>query len=325
MAQKGNLMTFRPDVRVLDCTMRDGGLVNDFYFTDEFVRELYKTNRDAGVDFMEFGYRASKTLFDPEKFGKWKFCSDEDIYEIVGDNDDTDLQVAIMADVGRCDYKRDIGPRSDSPVDLIRIATYIHTMPVAVEMIEHCQKMGYETTCNIMAVSKAQEGDVKSALDMLGRSPVNAIYVVDSYGSLIPEQIQRIVDLYLETAERYDKLIGMHAHNNQQLAFANTIAACAYGASYLDASMSGMGRGAGNCMMEQLISFLKNPKFQLPPVLKFVQEQMIPLRENGLRWGYDTQYLLTGILNVHPSSAINYTKAGRKDCRDFYLELLDND
>lgn len=325
MALKGNLMTFRPDVKVLDCTMRDGGLVNDFYFTDEFVRRLYAANQAAGVDFMEFGYRASKDLFDPEKFGKWKFSTDEDIYAIVGDKENTDLKVSIMADVGRCDYKRDIAPRANSPVDMVRIATYIHTMPVALEMIEHCHQMGYETTCNIMAVSKAQEGDVKSALDMLGQSPVDAIYVVDSYGSLVPEQIQRIVDLYLEMTEKYGKLIGMHAHNNQQLAFANTIAACAEGASYLDASMSGMGRGSGNCMMEQLISFLKNPKFQLPPVLRFVQDEMIPLRESGLQWGYDTQYLLTGILNVHPSAAINYTKEGRKDCRDFYLELMDND
>lgn len=324
MAPRGNLMDYRPDVAVLDCTMRDGGLVNDFYFTDEFVRKLYETDQAAGVDYMEVGYRASKDLFDPEKFGKWKFSTDEDIYSIVGDND-TDLKISIMADVGRCNFKRDIRERSNSPVDLVRIATYINTMPAAIEMIEHCTKMGYETTCNIMAISKAKESDIDAALDMLGRSPVGTFYLVDSYGSLYPEQIRHMALKYLDVADKYGKRVGMHAHNNQQLAFANTIDACAEGVSLLDASMNGMGRGSGNCMMEQIISFLKNPKFKLDPVVKFVQEEMIPLRESGLAWGYDTQHLLTGLLNVHPRAAIKYTKEGRKDCRNFYLELLDDD
>ena len=84
--RKGNLMSVRDDIKVLDATIRDGGLCNNFEFTDEFVTELYKTNIKSGVDYMEFGYRASKNLFDPAKFGKWKFCSEEDIRAIVGEN-----------------------------------------------------------------------------------------------------------------------------------------------------------------------------------------------------------------------------------------------
>ena len=90
-------MTFREDVRVVDATIRDGGLCNNFYFTDEFVRDLYKANQEAGVDYMEFGYKASADLFSPEEFGKWKFCHDEDIYDVVGDND-TDLKIAVTSD-----------------------------------------------------------------------------------------------------------------------------------------------------------------------------------------------------------------------------------
>ena len=73
------LMSYAPDIRVMDCTLRDGGLTNDFHFTDEFVRDLYLANLKAGVDYMEFGYKASKELFDVKKFGKWKFCDDKDI------------------------------------------------------------------------------------------------------------------------------------------------------------------------------------------------------------------------------------------------------
>ena len=91
-----NLMDFRSSVKVVDATLRDGGLVNDFYFTDEFVKALYQANIKAGVDYMEFGYKASREMFDESKFGKWKFCKDDNIRAIVGDNN-TDLKIAVMA------------------------------------------------------------------------------------------------------------------------------------------------------------------------------------------------------------------------------------
>jgi 4-hydroxy 2-oxovalerate aldolase len=324
MAQKGDLLSFRPDIKVLDATIRDGGLVNDFYFTDDFIKNLYKANVKAGVDYMEFGYRADKEMFDVDQFGKWKFATDEHIREIVGDND-TDLKLSIMADVGRCDYKNDIHERSDSPVDLIRVATYVNTMPAAIAMIEDANRKGYETTCNIMAISNAKESDIEKALEMLGKSCVDGIYIVDSFGSLFPEQIRRISDQYMEIADKYGKYIGMHAHNNQQLAFANTIEACAQGVSYLDATMSGMGRGAGNCQMELLLGFLKNPKYKLFPVLKFIEENIEPLKQAGVEWGFDIPYMLTGQLNQHPRAAIAAMKEGRKDYTGFFKELVEKD
>ena len=201
MKELAKLMGYREAVRIIDATLRDGGLVNDFYFTDEFVKALYQTNIKAGVDYMEFGYKASKEMFDESKFGKWKFCKDEDIREIVGENN-TDLKIAVMADVGRCDYKNDITDRSDSPIDLIRVATYLNTIPAAVDMIEDAANKGYEVSCNIMAISNSQESDLKLALDVLGQTPVDVFYIVDSFGSLYPEQIARIADIYLEFAEK---------------------------------------------------------------------------------------------------------------------------
>ncbi|MCR5624028.1 MAG: aldolase catalytic domain-containing protein [Lachnospiraceae bacterium] len=325
MPKKGNLMSFRPDIKVLDATLRDGGLVNDFYFTDEFVKDIYKANIDAGVDYMEFGYRADKDLFDEDKFGKWKFATDDDIREVVGDND-TSLKLSIMADVGRCNYKRDIHPKNESPVDLIRVACYIHQIPAAIAMIEDAHNKGYETTCNIMAITNAQRSDLADALEMLGETPVNGIYIVDSYGALFPEQVREITDLYMESAEKNGKYIGMHAHNNQQLAFANTIESCAQGASYLDATYSSMGRGAGNCSMELLMAFLKNPKYSIFPVLKFVEKHMVPLvQDPNVLWGYDIPYLLTGHLNQHPRTAIAATGEHRTDYINFYKELIDKD
>ena len=320
---KRSLMSYAPDIKVVDCTLRDGGLVNDFFFTDEFVKDLYQANIKAGVDYMEFGYKASKDMFDVKKFGKWKFCDDKDIRAVVGDNK-TDMKIAVMADVGRCDFKRDILAKKDSPVDLVRVATYINTIPAAIEMIEDCTKKGYETTVNIMAISKSNEVDIDAALELLCQSSVGTVYLVDSYGSLYPEQVRRLSEKYLEVADKYGKKVGIHAHNNQQLAFANTTEAVIKGVSYLDATVSSLGRGCGNCPSELLLGFLKNPKYNINPILQFIEKHIVPLRESGLKWGYDVPYLLTGILNQHPKSAIQFSKEDRKDYYEFYLELLES-
>lgn len=321
MKELSDLIDYRPGVRVVDATLRDGGLVNDFYFTDEFVRNLYKANLKAGVDYMEFGYKASKEMFDESKFGKWKFCNDEDIRAIVGDND-TDLKISVMADVGRCDYKKDILNRSDSPVDLVRVATYLNTIPAAVRMIEDIAEKGYEVSCNIMAISNTQEQNLEVSLDILGKTPVDVLYIVDSYGALYPEQIARIVDIYMNFAAKYGKKVGIHAHNNQQLAFANTIEAVGDGVDWLDATYNGMGRGAGNCSMELLLGFLRNPKYKEYPVFQFIEKNMVELKEQGVVWGYDLQYLMTGLLNQHPRNAIQFTKEKRKDYFEFYKEIV---
>lgn len=324
MKEISKLMDYRPDIKVVDATLRDGGLVNNFYFTEEFVRDLYMANIKAGVDYMEFGYKASTEMFDESKFGKWKFCKDEDIRDIVGDNH-SDLKIAVMADVGRCDYKKDILPRNESPVDLIRVATYLNTIPAAVDMIEDAVTKGYETSCNIMAISNAQESDLAVALDILGKTPVDVFYIVDSFGSLYPEQIARIADMYLNFASKYGKKLGIHAHNNQQLAFANTVEAVGDGVDWLDATYMGMGRGAGNCAMELLLGFLRNPKYNIYPVLQFIENHMVKLREEGVVWGYDLQYLMTGLLNEHPKAAIQFTKENRKDYSEFYKEVMMQD
>ncbi|MCD7868449.1 MAG: aldolase catalytic domain-containing protein [Clostridiales bacterium] len=322
MKELVKLMDYRPEIRVVDATLRDGGLVNNFYFTDDFARNLYQANLKAGVDYMEFGYKASREMFDESKFGKWKFCKDEDIREIVGENK-TDMKIAVMADVGRCDYKNDILPKNESPIDMIRVATYIHQIPGAIDMINHVTGKGYDATCNLMAISNAQEKDVEIALEVISETDVKALYIVDSYGALYPEQIARIMDIYMNVAAKYGKEVGIHAHNNQQLAFANTIEAVGDGANFLDATYNTLGRGAGNCAMELLLSFLKNPKYNAFPVFQFIQKDMMKLKEEGMVWGYDLQYLMTGILNQHPRTAIQFTEEKRKDYADFYCELIE--
>lgn len=315
-------ITFRPEIRVLDCTVRDGGLINDHQFSDEFVRAVYETCVEAGIDYMEIGYKGSPKVFSPKRFGAWKFCEEEDIRRIVGEND-TPLKLAVMADAGgKSDWQRQIPPRSESVIDMVRVACYVHQISEAAEMIQDAHEKGYETTCNIMAISAAQEAEINQALEVAAQTKAGTIVVVDSFGALYSEQIARLVRSYLAAAKESGKEVGIHAHNNQQLAFANTIEAIIQGANRIDATMAGIGRGAGNCSMELLLGFLRNPKFNIRPIWQLLQNHFVQLRET-VEWGPYPPYIITGQMNQHPRAAMEVRGTPEKEnCADFYDRVM---
>jgi 4-hydroxy 2-oxovalerate aldolase len=317
--KKGSILTVREDIKVFDCTIRDGGLVNNYYFSDEFVKAHYETCVAAGVDYMEIGKNVSPTIMSVDEYGPWNFCKEEDIRRIVGNND-TNMKIAVMADIGRS-LKEELIPKKDSVVDMIRIATYIHQIPAAIDLIEDAHAKGYETTVNIMAISKSFDDELDEVLSQLSKTNVDVIYIADSFGSFYPEQIKKLTEKYLKVASETGKKVGIHAHNNLQLAYANTLEAMIYGTSFLDVTISGLGRGAGNCPLELLIGFLKNPKYQLMPVLKFIEEFIVPL-EKELDWGYSIPYMLTGQLNEHPRAAMKARDEKDTNYREFYRTLL---
>jgi 4-hydroxy 2-oxovalerate aldolase len=217
-----------------------------------------------------------------------------------------------MTDAGKSDWKTDVIPCDQSVLDVIRVACYVHQIPETVDMIHHAHEQGYEVTCNLMAISAVQDAEVDQALEVIVGTPCSTIVVVDSFGSLYREQIDNLVSKYLAVTKGTGKEVGIHAHNNQQLAFANTIEAIILGANRADASMMGLGRGAGNCPMELLIGFLRNPKFNLRPILQCVAEQMLPLRQK-VEWGPLVPYNITGQLNRHPRDAMQFRAGGDPD------------
>ena len=313
-------ISYREEIRVLDCTIRDGGLMNDSKFDDDVVRGVYDACVQSGVDYMEIGYINSREQFPPKEYGPWRHSREEDIRRIVGDND-TDLKLCAMADAEKSDYKEDILPSDQSVLDMIRIATYIHQIPLALEMIQDAHDKGYETTLNLMAASTVNDSEMDEALALLMKSQVGSVYVVDSFGSMYGEQVNFLMDKFLGFTEGTDKEIGIHCHNNQQLAFANTVQAIVKGANMLDASIAGLGRGAGNCQIELLIGFLHNPKYRLRPILQCIQEHIEPMRSK-LLWGYDYPYMLTGMLNEHPRSGMAFNISKDKgDILKFYDDI----
>lgn len=313
MAENANLpdpgkewIGYREEIKVLDCTIRDGGLMNNHYFDDAVVKACYEACVAGGIDYMELGYKASQRIFAPDSAGTWKFCREEDLRRITNDNP-SDLKLSVMCDAERTDYHTDILPFDESVIDLVRVATYIHQIPTAIDMIKDATQKGYETTVNLMAVSNVPDGELDDAIEILAGTGVGTIYIVDSFGALYSEQVQSLVRRYQKHCQPQGVEVGMHAHNNLQLGFANTIEAIVLGCNRLDATFAGLGRGAGNCQLELLIAFLHNPKYDLRPILKCVQQSIEPMRKE-LKWGFDLPYLLTGMLNQHPRAAMAYNE-----------------
>ena len=311
---------FREEIKVLDCTIRDGGLINNHQFDKKFVRTVYKAIAASGVDYCELGYKNSKELFSPDEYGPWKFC-DDDVLEEVVDGIETKTKVSVMADIGRVDMDN-VKQADQSPVDLVRTAMYVKDVDKAIAMSNTFSDLGYETCINIMAISRDQGPDLDAALAQIAKeSKVNAVYIVDSFGTLYQEPMEELTKKFVGILGEAGIETGFHGHNNQQLAFSNTIETIIHGANYLDATVYGIGRAAGNCPLELLLGFLKNPKFNLCPILELISSEFVPLRKE-IEWGYIIPYAIAGMLNEHPKAAMALRDSvDKENYREFYEKL----
>jgi 4-hydroxy 2-oxovalerate aldolase len=299
---------YRKELKVLDCTIRDGGLMNKWQFSKEFVKDVYLSCVEAGIDYMEIGYISSEDQFSRAEYGAWKFCSEKDIREIVGENK-TNTKISVLADIGRIKYE-EIRPKKESVIDMFRIACYEYQIDKAIDLAHHVLDKGYEATINLMAVSTVTDRRLDEVLVDVSKSRVKIFYLVDSFGSMYCEDIQHLMKKYKDALPGVT--IGFHGHNNLQLAFANTIECIIQGANMLDATLLGMGRGAGNCTTELLVSFLKNPKYKLRPLLGAIEKHVRPLQKQ-IDWGYFMPYMVAGSINDHPKSALKWMDSDRKE------------
>jgi 4-hydroxy 2-oxovalerate aldolase len=304
----------RRRIKVLDCTIRDGGICNNWRFDRAWVKRTFEALQTAGVDYMEIGYRTREGVFDRAKVGEWRFLEEDVLAEVTAAHDGR-MRIAAMLDCGKVD-PADIRPRGDTVVNTIRIATYAHQLVEARRLLDKALAEGYETFMNVMAVSTLEPAQVDTFLDELRESGVHNVAIVDSFGALFPHHVTHLVHVYQNRLGDRIK-VGVHTHNNQQNAFANTVAAIDAGVDFVDATVHGIGRGAGNCPMELLLFYLDNPRYDVRPILELVDEYAT-LRDD-LRWGYHLPYAITGYYNVHPRSGIQrMSKPDRYDCRGMY-------
>ena len=310
------------NLTVVDCTIRDGGLMNDSRFDLDVVRSVFRACCDAGIDVCELGYRNSKKLLDETQFGAWRFCTEEDLVAATeGIENRHGTKISIMMDAHKSSVD-DLINAKDSVADIIRIATYVEDIDKAIDLAKKADELGYETSLNIMAITNCQIEDLEKCLARASaETNVKTIFIVDSYGNLMLDQLDFIIDKFLKHIG--SKQLGLHFHNNQQLAFANTITGISKGATWVDCTLNGLGRGAGNCPTELLISYLKNKhntNYNLEPVLKVIGEFISPLK-NKIKWGYHVPYMLTGHLNLHPQSAIEKMFSQQDQSNRCYLEF----
>ena len=218
-------------------------------------------------------------------------------------------KLAVMQDAHKA-YAEDVLPKSESAVDMIRIATYVKDIDKAIKLANNATDKGYESTINIMAISHVIERELDEALQQIEEeTTINACYIVDSFGALYSEDIDYLVhkfQRYLRTKE-----IGIHCHNQMQLGFANTIEAIIKNVNYLDGTLYGLGRAAGNCPLELLLGFLKNPKFDIRPVLNIIETTILPMRST-MEWGYTIPYMIAGMLNTHPQDSMDLMEQSRQ-------------
>lgn len=293
--------------KIIDCTIRDGGLINNWDFSIEFVQDLYNGLSDAGVEYMEIGYKNSAKLLQATEPNPWRFLDDAFLNEIIPEKKFTKLSA--LVDIGRVDAN-DVLPREQSALDMIRVACYIREVDKGLELVQLFHDMGYETSLNIMALSSVPENQLIEAFKLVEASPVDVVYIVDSFGSLDPADIEHQVKKF--KAMIPNKQLGIHTHNNMQLAFANTLTAMRNGVTFLDASVYGMGRAAGNCNTELLVSHIQKASYELKPLLGVIENHMLAMRQKW-EWGYIIPYMISGTLNEHPRVAMAYRASEERD------------
>ena len=287
-------------IQTLDCTIRDGGYVNNWKFDRIIARETYRACSKAGIDVVEIGCRASAKYFDPEKYGPWRFSTDNDIRETLHGIDGP--KISVMGDFGKIE-REDFDDKKNSPVDIVRIAAHKNTIHKALSFLDAIKQKGYMVSLQAMAYATYSEPEKKKLLAALKNSCLDYFYIADSYGSILPNQIEGLFEPVLSLGGGFKA--GFHAHNSLQMAFANTLEAMRCGVAIVDCSFYGIGRGAGNLPSEILISYLESKnrnKYNVIPILSAIDEFFITLHKEW-QWGYQLSYMLSGMFDLHPDFA----------------------
>ncbi len=306
------------DLKVLDCTIRDGGYINNWQFDKKLVREVYRALSKAGVDTVEIGFHGTAKYFDREKHGAWRFSEEGDVREIAAGI--SGAKLAVMGDFGRID-EADICNAKDSIVDLIRVAVHKDNLQHAINLLEKIKEKGYQVSLNAMDFNSYTKEEQKTLIKMLKNSNLDYIYVVDSYGSIFPNQVREFLEPLLEIPHIK---VGFHPHNSLQMAFANTLEAIHCGIDIIDCTIYGIGRGSGNLPTEVIIAYLEmsdEHKYNVVPILNCINAYFIDIyKENP--WGYQLPYMLSGMFQCHPTYAKNLVEAREYTIEDIRKAMV---
>ena len=281
-------------VKVLDCTIRDGGFENNFSFTIEDVKRALKTSSDVGYDYFEIGYLTNPELVKKDA-GIWKNIPFDLVSEIKNDVK-PNCKISVMIDSWRYDIKNLI-PSSETDIDLIRVCSYEEQLDDSLEMCREIKRLGYEVSLNVICTSYIDiDSFVKIREKLLTEDFLDFLCFADSYGALTPDYVRKIITIFRNMNPNV--LIGFHSHDNMSMSMANTITAIENGADMVDGTYTGIGRGGGNLRLELLTLYLslnKGYQFNLNSLFEYLDVYITDETRKKR-----TKEAICGMLNVHP-------------------------
>lgn len=275
---------------LLDCTVRDGGYINEWDFPIPMVQEMYRASSAAGSDIFEVGF-----LGEDEKRPLWRRSPPWAIREVRGDGK---TRISAMLEADTVGMKLP-NPR-ESGIDVLRVALNQDKVVQSLPKMADYRKQGYQVFVQLMGITAYRDDEILRMIQAIETSgTADYINIGDSYGSLLPDRTRHILSLM----KAHTRLkVGIHPHNNIQMGMANILAALEAGADVVDGSMYGMGRGGGNVPLELIISYFGRQmpdRFDALPVLDFIDRYMLKLTQR-YSWGYSLHSLLSGIYECHP-------------------------
>lgn len=307
-------------MKLLDCTLRDGGYYNSWDFQSDLIQSYLDAVHCAGVDIVELGYRK---LQYKGFLGACAFCSDSFISRLVIP---PSLLVAVMINASEIiEYQNQVDalealfPHSatNSPVSLIRIACHINEIEKVVPAVNWLNNRGYQVGINMMQISDKGDEEIIKVLQVVNSLPLTVLYFADSMGSMMQAQIEKIIHLIRSS---WSGELGIHAHDNLGMALANTLHALDLGVTWVDSTVSGMGRGPGNARTEELaidMSDRRKSTCNLVPLMSLICDSFKPLHSQ-YRWGTNLYYFLSGRYGIHPS----YAQTMLGDSRYSHVDML---
>lgn len=288
---------------LLDCTLRDGGYYNAWDFSPPLIEDYLLAMKAAQVDVVELGFRFLKN----QGFkGPCAFATDDFLESLLIP---PGLTVAVM--INGADLCTEIGcigalerlfPRTavETPVDLVRFACHFRELPEALPAAGWLVERGYRVGFNVMQIADRSHAEVRDLTRMVRDWPVEVLYFADSMGSMTPQDTAAIVGWLRED---WDGPLGIHTHDNMGLALTNTLRAQAEGVSWLDSTVTGMGRGPGNARTEELVieaETLRGRRANLVPLMALIRRHFGPMKMH-YGWGTNPFYYLAGKHGIHPT------------------------
>lgn len=301
-------------VLILDCTLRDGGYVNNWHFDLKVARETYRALSKSGIDIVEIGYHGTSKYFDPEKFGLFRFCSKETIDLVTRGINGS--QLAIMVDFGKFDIG-DLEQYKNTRVSLIRVAFHRNKLEEAFCVIDEIKKLGFKTSANLMGYTNYSDSEKNKAYNLIEKYKPDYVYFADTFGSFFPNDVEKF---FCDIPKMEGVNFGFHPHNNLQMAFANSLVAIGSGCKVVDSSIYGMGRGAGNLPTEIILAYLQKfrpQKYNCIPILNIIEKIFSKLMLQN-KWGYSIEYMISGIKSCHPDYVSQLIKMKEFDIEEIW-------